>query len=87
MANITIRNIPDDVHRAICAQAKRHGRSAEAEVRQILQAATQPASGLRFGDELAALGRAVGSVELYTHASYCSEVFSKTVTDRICSKV
>lgn len=61
---MTIRNIPDEVHRAIRALATRHGRSAEAEVREILRRATQPAGGIRFGDELAALGEAFGGVEL-----------------------
>lgn len=69
MASMTIRNISDDVHRAIRARAKRHGRSTEAEVRQILAVAVQPAGGLRFGDQLAALGRAVGGVELDTRRS------------------
>ena len=69
MASMTIRNISDDVHRALRARAKRHGRSAEAEVRQILEAAMQPAGGPRFGDELAALGQAVGGVEIETPRS------------------
>lgn len=33
MPSITIRNIPDEVHRAIRVRAATHGRSAEAEVR------------------------------------------------------
>lgn len=64
MPSMTIRNIPDDVHRAIRARAARHGRSAEAEVREILRQAAEPAGGVRFGDELAALGEAVGGAEL-----------------------
>ncbi|MGH8445596.1 MAG: FitA-like ribbon-helix-helix domain-containing protein [Solimonas sp.] len=64
MASMTIRNIPDDIHRAIQARAARNGRSTEAEVRNILEAAASPAGGLRFGDELAALGRAFGGIEL-----------------------
>jgi plasmid stability protein len=65
MASMTIRNIPDDVHLAIHARAKRHGRSAEAEVRMILEAAARrPAAGLRIGDELASVGRAFGGIDL-----------------------
>lgn len=65
MASMTIRNIPEHVHLAIHARAKRHGRSAEAEVRMILEAAAgRPAGGLRIGDELASLGKAFGGIEL-----------------------
>lgn len=32
MAMMTIRNLPDDVHRALRMQAAQHGRSTEAEV-------------------------------------------------------
>jgi len=38
-------------------------------VRQILEAAVQPGGGPRFGDELAALGRSVGGVELAVRRS------------------
>ncbi|WP_041631273.1 FitA-like ribbon-helix-helix domain-containing protein [Corynebacterium terpenotabidum] len=57
MANLTVRNVPDDIHRALRAQAKAHGRSAEAEVRQILGDALIPSNRLHIGDALAALGR------------------------------
>jgi plasmid stability protein len=33
MASITVRNVPDEVHRALRVLAARHGRSAEAEIR------------------------------------------------------
>lgn len=36
MAMLTVRNLPDDVHRALRVQAALHGRSTEAEVREIL---------------------------------------------------
>lgn len=42
MAAITIRNLPDEVHRALKARAQRHGRSTEAEVRDILEKAVAP---------------------------------------------
>jgi plasmid stability protein len=64
MANVTIRNLPPETHRAIKARARRHGRSTEAEIREILRLAAQPSGALRFGDELAALGAAFGGVEL-----------------------
>ncbi len=36
MANLTIRNLDDDVVEALKQQAKAHNRSLEAEVRQVL---------------------------------------------------
>ncbi|MFB9619792.1 FitA-like ribbon-helix-helix domain-containing protein [Brooklawnia cerclae] len=35
MAVLTVRNVPDEVHRALRVQAAEHGRSTEAEVREI----------------------------------------------------
>lgn len=60
MAMLTVRNLPDEVHRALRVQAARHGRSTEAEVREILAAAVKPESRVRLGEALAALGRQVG---------------------------
>ena len=60
MAMMTVRNIPDEVHNALKARAKRNNRSAEAEVRAILEEVTRPEKRLHMGDALAALGRKVG---------------------------
>lgn len=60
MAMITVRKLPDEVHRALRVRAARHGRSTEAEVRQILSDAVRPRERLRMGDALAALGRRAG---------------------------
>jgi len=57
MATLTVRNLPDDVHRALRVLATEHGRSLEAEVRDILTTAVSPAARIRMGDALAALGR------------------------------
>jgi antitoxin FitA len=64
MAAVTIRNLPDAVHRAIKQRAARHRRSAEAEMRAILEAAVQPRDRLRLGSAIAALSRKAG----LTHA-------------------
>jgi plasmid stability protein len=64
MSTLTIRNLPAETHRAIKARARRHGRSTEAEIREILKEAARPAGTLRMGDELAAIGAAFGGVEL-----------------------
>ena len=42
MAAVTIRNLPDETHRAIKARAARNGRSTEAEIREILGEAVKP---------------------------------------------
>lgn len=60
MAMLTVRNLPDDVHRALRVQAALHGHSTEAEVREILAMAVKPESRLRLGDALAALGSKIG---------------------------
>lgn len=60
MAMLTVRNLPDDVHRALRVRAAQHGRSTEAEVREILASAVKPEARVRLGEALAALGREVG---------------------------
>ncbi|MDX3773551.1 plasmid stabilization protein [Chromatiaceae bacterium AAb-1] len=57
---LTVRNLPDDVHRALRVRAASHGRSTEAEVREILAAAVKPEQRLRLGDALAALVHDIG---------------------------
>lgn len=60
MAMLTVRNLPDEVHRALRARATAHGRSTEAEVRAILEDAVKPEGRIRLGSLLAAIGRRVG---------------------------
>ena len=60
MAMLTVRNLPDDVHRALRVRAAQHGHSTEAEVGEILAMAVKPESRVRVGEALAALGRKIG---------------------------
>lgn len=60
MAILTIRNVPDHVHRALRMRAAQHGRSTEAEVREILATAVKPEERVRMGDALASIGRKIG---------------------------
>ena len=60
MAVLTVRNVPDEVHRALRLRAAQHGHSTEAEVRAILSSAVKPEKRVRLGDALAALGHKVG---------------------------
>ena len=57
MAMLTVRNIPDQVHRALRVRAARHGLSMEAEVREILESAVSPAGRVELGSLLADMGR------------------------------
>ncbi len=41
MAILTIRNLPEETHRALRHRAAEHGRSIEAEVRSILEEAVR----------------------------------------------
>ena len=63
MAMLTVRNLPAEVHRALRARAARHGRSTEAEVREILQAAVKPEGRVKLGSRLADIGSQVGLTE------------------------
>lgn len=60
MAILTVRNVPDDVHRALRVRAAQHGRSTEAEVREILASVVKPEKRVRVGEALAAIGRKIG---------------------------
>ena len=62
MNTLTIRKVPDEVHRALRVRAALNGRSAEAEVRAILEAAVVPQVNL--ADALGAIGKALGGVDL-----------------------
>jgi antitoxin FitA len=67
MPAITIRNLPDETHRALKVRAARHGRSTEAEVRHILEEAARPEERVRLGSLLAEIGREAGLTEEERH--------------------
>jgi len=54
MAAVTIRNVSEETLRALKSRAKAHGRSTEAEIREILYHAAHPDSRIKIGSELAA---------------------------------
>ena len=60
MPSITIRNVSDDVHRALRVRAAMHGRSAEAEIRDILEKAAKPEGRVKLGSLLASIGSEAG---------------------------
>jgi plasmid stability protein len=59
MRSITVRNVPDEVHRALRVRAAQHGRSAEAEIREILERAVKPEGRVKLGSLLADIGRRI----------------------------
>ncbi|MDR2507003.1 MAG: Arc family DNA-binding protein [Candidatus Accumulibacter sp.] len=63
MPSVTVRNVPDEVHRAIRVRAAQHGRSIEAEMRDILEFAVKPQGRLKLGSMLAEIGRKVKLTE------------------------
>ena len=62
MPSITIRNLPDATHPALKLRATQQGRSIEAEVPFILEAAVAPKVGL--GSALAEIGRSLRGVDI-----------------------
>ena len=64
MPAVTIRNLPEETHRALKLRAAHNGRSTEAEIREILEEAVTPKSRLKIGSELVAFGRRYGGIEL-----------------------
>ncbi|MBU9676169.1 Arc family DNA-binding protein [Burkholderia multivorans] len=64
MPVITVRNLPDEVHRALRVRAALHGRSTEAEVRGILEQAVLSEGRVKLGTLLAEIGREAGGVDL-----------------------
>ena len=64
MPAVTIRNLPEETHRALKQRAASHGRSTEAEIRDILEEAVKPGTRVKLGSELAAFGRRFGGLDL-----------------------
>jgi antitoxin FitA len=60
MAAVTIRNLSEEAHRALKVRAAQHNRSAEAEMRAILEAAVRPEGRLRLGTALSEIGQKYG---------------------------
>ncbi len=77
MAMLTVRNLPDDVHRALRVLAAQHGRSTEAEVRDILEKAAKPESRLKLGSLLASIAREAGGLT-EAEVEYFNQLRDKT---------
>jgi len=64
MPVVTVRNLPEETHRALKLRAAQHGRSTEAEIREILEEAVRPETRVKIGSELAAFGQRFGGIDL-----------------------
>jgi plasmid stability protein len=60
MPVLTVRNVPDEVHRALRVRAAANGQSMEAEVREILKNTLKSERRIKMGDALAELGSRLG---------------------------
>ena len=60
MAMLTVRKLPDEVHRALRVRAAQRGHSMEAEVRDILATAVSPDGRVELGTLLSDLGGRLG---------------------------
>ena len=69
MAQLVVRNLEDDVKAKLQQRARRHGHSAEEEVRDILRAAVlrdegaQPGLGTRIAERFKGIGFREGEIE------------------------
>ena len=64
MAVVTVRNLPEETHRALKLRAAQHDRGTEAEIRDMLENAVRPKPRLKIGSELAAFGKQLGGIDL-----------------------
>ena len=64
MSSITVRNLPEETHRALRVRAALAGRSTEAEVRAILENVARPQGRVKLGSLLAEIGQQAGGFNL-----------------------
>ena len=62
MSTITVRNLPEETHRALRVRAAMAGRSTEAEVRDILETVARPLQRIKLGSLLASIAREAGGL-------------------------
>lgn len=62
MATVIVRNLPDEVHRALRVRAATHGRSTEAEIRAILETAARPPERVMLGSLLVSIAQEAGGL-------------------------
>ncbi|OJY78527.1 MULTISPECIES: plasmid stability protein stbC [unclassified Rhizobium] len=80
MRSITIRNVPDEVHRAIRVRAALHRHSTEAEIRSILEQAPKPEGRLKLLTLLTTITREAGGLT-DTETERLNQLRAKTPTE------
>lgn len=63
MPNLTVRNLSEEIHRALRMRAAHHGRSTEAEVRLILEETVRPPERLKIGSEIHRIANEVSGMD------------------------
>ena len=64
MPVVTVRRLSEETHRALKRRAAQHGRSTEAEIREILDSTVRPEKRVKIGTALASLGKRFGGLDL-----------------------
>ncbi len=64
MTNMTVCNLPDETYQALKLRAVAHGRSLEAEIRDILVKAMANPERVKIGSALAAFGQRFGGIDV-----------------------
>jgi len=82
MPAVTIRNLPNEAHRALKMRAAQHGRSTEAEIRDILIQATQPVGRIKLGSLIASIAQEAGGLT-DAEAEHFVQLRDKTPADPI----
>ena len=77
MTNVTVRNLPEEVHRALRVQAAQHGRSTEAEIRHILEQVARPPERVKLGTLLSDIAREAGALSVQ-EAQHFDQLRDKT---------
>ncbi len=82
MPAVTIRNLSAETHRALKVRAAHHGRSTEAEMREILETAVRPANRIKLGAMLASIARDAGGLT-DSEAEHFAQLRDKTPVEPI----
>lgn len=64
MATLSVRNLPDEIHRALRVRAAHNERSVEAEVREILAQVLAAPAGEGIGTILQRFGKRHGGIRI-----------------------
>jgi len=81
MATLTVRNVPDEVHRALRVRAAERGHSAEAELRDILHDTLIGEAPVRLGTLLGDIAREAGLTD--EEAALFDQIRDKTPAEPV----